>query len=36
MSVAVMRMLFTDDGRPPRDRLLIVPDVETIVPRLVC
>ena len=29
-------MLFTDDGRPPRDRLLIVPDVEMIVPRFVC
>jgi hypothetical protein len=30
------RMLFTDDGRPPRERLLIVPDVEMIVPRFVC
>ena len=36
MSVAVTRMLFTDDGRPPRERLLIVPDVDTTVPRLVC
>jgi hypothetical protein len=36
MSLAVMRMLLTDDGRPPRERLLIVPDVETIVPFFVC
>ena len=34
ISSSVMRMLFTDDGRPPRDRSLIVPDVEMIVPRL--
>jgi hypothetical protein len=25
ISLSVMRMLFTDDGRPPRDRSLIVP-----------
>jgi len=36
MSCSLMRMLLTDDGRPPRDRLLIVPDVEMIVPRFVC
>ena len=36
MSASVILMLFTDDGRPPRDRLLIVPDVEMIVPRFVC
>jgi len=36
MSASAMRMLFTDDGRPPRERLLIVPDVEMIVPRFVC
>jgi len=36
MSFSVIRMLFTDDGRPPRDRLLIVPEVEMIVPRFVC
>jgi hypothetical protein len=26
----------TELGRPPRDRLLMVPDVEMIVPRFVC
>jgi hypothetical protein len=36
MPVSVIRMLFTDDGRPPRERLLIVPDVDTIVPFFVC
>ena len=36
ISLSVMRMLFTEDGRPPRDRLLIVPAVDTIVPRFVC
>ena len=36
ISVALIRMLFTDEGRPPRERLLIVPDVEMIVPRFVC
>ena len=36
MSFSVMRMLLTDDGLPPRERLLIVPDVEMIVPRFVC
>ena len=36
MSASVILMLLTDDGRPPLDRLLIVPDVEMIVPRFVC
>ena len=36
ISLSVIRMLFTDDGRPPLDRLLMVPAVDTIVPRLVC
>jgi hypothetical protein len=36
ISESVILMLLTDDGRPPRERLLIVPAVETIVPRLVC
>ena len=36
MSASVILMLFTDDGRPPRDRLLMVPEVEMIVPRFVC
>src|SRR5439155_25367976 len=32
MSVGPMRMLFTDDGRPPRERFEIVPAVDMIVP----
>lgn len=36
ISVGVMRMRLTDDGRPPRDRFEMVPAVETTVPRLVC
>lgn len=36
ISAGVMRMLFTDDGRPPRERFEIVPAVEMIVPFLVC
>ena len=36
ISLSLMRMLFTDDGRPPRDRSLIVPEIEMTVPRCVC
>lgn len=36
ISAGVIRMLLTDDGRPPRERLEIVPAVEMIVPFLVC
>src|SRR4051812_16078561 len=35
-SCGVMRMLFTEEGRPPRDRFETVPAVEMIVPFLVC
>ena len=36
MFFGVMRMLFTEDGRPPRPRLEIVLAVEIVVPFLVC
>lgn len=36
ISAGVMRMLFTEDGRPPRERFEIVPAVEMMVPRFVC
>jgi hypothetical protein len=32
----VMRMLFTDPGRPPRARFEMVPAVEMTVPFFVC
>ena len=36
ISSGVMRMLLTDDGRPPRERFEMVPAVEMIVPFFVC
>lgn len=36
ISVGMMLMLFTDDGRPPRERSEMVPAVEMIVPLFVC
>jgi hypothetical protein len=35
-SVGLIRIRFTDDGRPPRERFEIVPAVEITVPFFVC